>query len=69
MCAKMFYTTKEHIPAFKIIWPGNQMEPIIEFKYKRSKTEKTEQMPVSSFILLLMQVLRENRNGFERDCF
>ena len=59
MCAKMFYTAKEHIPAFKIIWPGSHMEPIIEFRYKTSKTERTEQMSLTGFILLLMQVLQD----------
>ena len=59
MAWEMFYTEKEHIPVFKIIWLGNHMEPLIEFRHKTRKSEKIEIVSAKLFILHLMQVLQD----------
>lgn len=52
MSSEMYYTPKEHIPVFRIIYKDD-CEPCVEFKNER--TGKTEPpIPVTAFVAQLL---------------
>lgn len=60
MSTEMYFTPREHIPAFRIIYYDDR-EPCVEFK--NSRTGKTEPIEVTAFISQLLRATVYAKTG------